>query len=255
MAVAQVGAESSPGPLRDPSLLSMPQLLCVCHMGLWQLGQDPVGVWHSGLSHGPVTLCWGWQLPGLVLWHCKVLDNHRKVGRDPKGHLGHSDHTCRADAQLAAPGGQERLTPISSHLYVLTPRPHWCKTPIPAAPAHPALLKEIPESTNPAHTLSSMASQHCQLVGNMPTLLSREQSCHGHPPAVLVAGLGSPILTPHRRSWWRSDLRGVWAHFWPGHGSPSSCQPSRHHSAGKGPPGWSINATVPPEPPHPQCPP
>lgn len=157
----------------------------------------------------PCHLCWGWQLPGLVPWHGKGLDNHRKPGRDPKGHLGHSGHTCRADARLAVPGGQERLTPISSHLYVLTSRPHWCNTPIPAAPARPALLKEIPESTNPAHIPSSMASQHCQLVGNIPTLLSREQDCHRHPAAVLVAGVGSPILTPERGSWWRSDLRGV----------------------------------------------
>nr|XP_014126967.1 uncharacterized protein LOC106629759 [Zonotrichia albicollis] len=279
---------------------------------------------------------------GLVLWHGKGLDNHRKFGRDPKGHLGHSGCTCRADAQLAAPGGQERLTPIPSHLYVLTPRPHWCQTPIPGgagkAQPHfftslcpyttsplvsnthprgagkvqlhsltslyslhhipigvkhpsqqpqggregsppflhifmslhhvptgvkhpsqqpqPTLLccRKSPESTNPAHILSSMASQ---LAGNIPTLLSREQNCHGHPPAVLVAGWDPPS-SPHRGGAGGEVTSGGFGHhFWPGHGSPSSSNPpssTRDHSAGKGPPGLQgcgINATVPPEPAHP----
>lgn len=54
-------------------------------MGVGQLRAVP------GASHCPVTsqhLCWDWQLSG------KVLDNHRKVGRDPKGHLCHSGLAC-----------------------------------------------------------------------------------------------------------------------------------------------------------------
>lgn len=53
-------------------------------------------------------------------------------------------HTCRADAQLAAPGGQERVTPLSLPLYVLTPRPYGASQQHQHILTHPVLLKEIP---------------------------------------------------------------------------------------------------------------
>lgn len=170
-------------------------------------------------------------------------------------------HTCRADAQLAAPGGQERLTP-----HFLTPLcSYTVGTPaIPARP-HPSCSAEgSPLITQTRFTFSTakpgssaMISQHRQLVGNTTILLfqgsellweplsclvSRGEIPHPHPREV-SGGAGGDVTS----GWVWTPISGLtMAHLaLPSSPSSTTRQASTgNHSGGKRPPGspsWSIN--------------
>lgn len=138
------GEQPSAPKRSSPSFSCTSCFVCVSH-GAVVMGtglQGCVGQVRAvpGACHCPVT---SQHLAALVPLHGRVLDNHREVGRDPKGHLSHcTGHICRADAQLAAPGRAGRahphfLTSLCPHtMYPLC---------IPAIPVtHPVLLQEIP---------------------------------------------------------------------------------------------------------------
>lgn len=98
--------------------------------------------WSLPLPYPLTVLCWDWQLsvnPAAVT--VDAIDNHRRVGRDPKGHLGHSGLACpvhRPHLQSRCTAGSPRGAG-KAHPHFLIPLCSYTRSPsgTPAIPAHP----------------------------------------------------------------------------------------------------------------------
>lgn len=206
-------------------------------MGVWQVRAVPVTSQH---------LCWDWQLAG------KVLGNHRKVGRDPKGHSGHSRLACpvhgphlQSRCTAGSPGGAGKahphfLTPLGSYTTSLLGIPAIPAHPHPSCSAEGNPLVTQTQLTKAKPASSTMTSQQ---VGNVTILLLqgpevpwKHLSCPGSRD-------GIPHAHPREVELVKQPQGGFGHHFWSEHGTGSSSPPSQQQHQGSF--SWEKTSRIP----------
>lgn len=204
--------ESSPVPLKDqlPSFHA-PVALCVSH-GAVAIGAGLHGCvtgqgWHCHLTAPVLGLAAG------RIGASKVLDNQRKVGRDPKGHSGHSGPVQRPHLQsrctAGSPRGARKGSPQFPHIFMSLH--HVPSNPSTSSPIL-SCCRKSPDNTNPAHIRNCRARQlqHCQLAANIPILPCQGPELPWKPLSSLGSRGGIPHAHPREGSGGEGTSGWVW---------------------------------------------